>query len=857
MERNNYKKLICVSLIGFFTVCPVLGQALKKVPLTAKDYPLWHRMENEMLSDDGKWVSYSLRYESGLDTLFVRESKGRRLFAFANATSSEFNGKWFGCLANGKLQLIDLATGKSSNYGPAERYGFADNHKVVILNGKEGERSFVSVIDRRGKEVMRFADGVGFYLNSQGSEMLVEQQDANRTMLKVVSLVHNSVPLELHVVDDLSISRIAWADGGNAVVFSTANGLSQSLHLYRKRDKKMFQLDKQVGWDANLTWSCSEIAVADQGSRVLFYVRVKEEKKATTMVNVWNAQDAVLQPQRLGAGTPRILCEWFPDSGKLNRFTGEEVYAVTPDSRYAMLRDTKPYLPTLKLAPDTDYLLYDLKTKKEQLFLKEFGGMLSFRLSPDARYLIYFKERDWWVYDFAKAKHRNLTKRIAVSFANDEREKRESNSFAQVVWVMDEERILLCDAFDIWSIAIDGGKTERLTKGRESKTRYRISKSCMQEVSVLSGQLRIASLLDGKNPILVETVTEDFSRSGFGTMALGKDFEPLLNHSKSNTVLGFSKKGKCILYSEENFNEPEVLSVCGLTDNNSHMVFRSNLHHYGFEWGKSELIAYETNLGKSLKGVLFYPAGFESGKKYPMVVSIYEKQGFSLHRYVHPTLYNGTGFNIAHLTAQGYFVLLPDISYEYNDPGLSALGCVRNAVESAVKLECIDSANLGLIGHSFGGYETNFIITQTSLFKVAVSGAGITDNISRYLSFSRNHLTSETWRYEYSQHRMGGSLFEDRESYRRNSPIEFVDKITTPLLSFTGECDTQVPPEQTMEFYMALRRLNKSHIMLTYPDQGHVFTDKIKQADLTKKITDWFNFYLRKGEMKPWMSENY
>ena len=157
-----------------------------------------------------------------------------------------------------------------------------------------------------------------------------------------------------------------------------------------------------------------------------------------------------------------------------------------------------------------------------------------------------------------------------------------------------------------------------------------------------------------------------------------------------------------------------------------------------------------------------------------------------------------------------------------------------------------------MIGHSFGGYETDFSITQTNLFSAAVAGSGVSDLTSGYLSINWSNKNMNSWRYEYQQFRMNKPLHEDYEAYQKNSPIHFVANVNTPLLSYTGSDDTQVNPYQSTEFYLALRRLQKEHVLLLYPKENHIIQGKENQIDLTYKISDWFGYYLKGNKRPQW-----
>ena len=193
---------------------------------------------------------------------------------------------------------------------------------------------------------------------------------------------------------------------------------------------------------------------------------------------------------------------------------------------------------------------------------------------------------------------------------------------------------------------------------------------------------------------------------------------------------------------------------------------------------------------------------------------------------------------------------MPDIVYEIENPGSSAVDCVVSATKKVIDSESIDRSRIGLTGHSYGGYETDYIITQTDMFAAAVAGAAITDFVNGYLWVVPGYGIPNFYHYEFGQLRIGKSLYEDYPAYLRNSPLYHADKVNTPLLSWAGDQDVQVDHNQTIEFYLALRRLGKINTMLLYPGANHVLMEKKHQEDLTQRIGQWFDYYL-KGNKKP------
>lgn len=154
----------------------------------------------------------------------------------------------------------------------------------------------------------------------------------------------------------------------------------------------------------------------------------------------------------------------------------------------------------------------------------------------------------------------------------------------------------------------------------------------------------------------------------------------------------------------------------------------------------------------------------------------------------------------------------------------------------------------GLYGHSFGGYETNFIISQTNIFAAAVSGAGVSDIISMYFNISRNaYFQTDMWRFENQQFRIGKSLYDDKEAYVSNSPIMHAENVKTPLLLWAGKNDRIIPWNQSITYYLALRKLGVITEMLVYPDEDHSLEKPDNQKDLSRRMMAWFD-HLLKGD---------
>lgn len=257
------------------------------------------------------------------------------------------------------------------------------------------------------------------------------------------------------------------------------------------------------------------------------------------------------------------------------------------------------------------------------------------------------------------------------------------------------------------------------------------------------------------------------------------------------------------------------------------------------------IISYRNSKGTTLKGVLYYPVGFEKGKQYPMVVSIYQEQSRLANKYPYPS-YGGDGFNIRLLMEKGYFVFLPDIIADERGSGIAALDCINSALDRIAQFDFIDMKNIGLIGHSFGSYETNFIATQSNRIKAYISGSGVSDLTARYFMYNSSYGINEYSRIENGQYDMKIPFSKSKDKYYTNNPIYFTEKVKAPILLWSGTEDGNVPYDQSMSFYTALQRNRKDVILLLYKDQGHVLTKGSEAAkDLANKTLQWWDYFLK------------
>jgi dipeptidyl aminopeptidase/acylaminoacyl peptidase len=306
-----------------------------------------------------------------------------------------------------------------------------------------------------------------------------------------------------------------------------------------------------------------------------------------------------------------------------------------------------------------------------------------------------------------------------------------------------------------------------------------------------------------------------------------------------------------LLFSQSSFDEFPDLWVSDLDFKNMKKITDLGKQMAPFLWGKAELRDFHSADGKPLKGILFKPENFDPHQKYPMMVYIYETLHDGLHRFYDPS--PGTSVNPAYYVSNGYVMWRPDIEYDTGYPGRDALKCVLPGVQMLIREGFIDPDRIGIQGHSWGGYQVAYMVTQTNIFAAAEAGAPVSNMVSAYDGIRWGSGMVRQFQYERTQSRLGASLWEAPMRYIENSPIFWADKVETPLLMIHNDEDGAVPWYQGIEYMMALRRLGKEAYMFNYNGEEHGLRKRVNQEDWTIRMQEFFDHFLKGTPEPDWM----
>jgi dipeptidyl aminopeptidase/acylaminoacyl peptidase len=576
----------------------------------------------------------------------------------------------------------------------------------------------------------------------------------------------------------------------------------------------------------------------------------ESEPEEAANVDIWHARDVDVMPrQKINASSDRqrnLLSAWHLDSKRFVQLAKDFQERVVPIRRqrlaYALTWSSYAMERTIG-RPAADLYLVDIDTGSRTK-LKERIEDQYLQASPGGKYLLYLQADTYWTLDTATKAVANVSKPAVTSFVNRESDFtiKQKPTFGIAGWTKDDESVLIYDKLDVWRVAANGSSATRLTDGAVEQIRHRYVRLDPTE-----------EWIDTAKPFYVSLFGIWTKRSGYARVDPGaSSTTPVILEDKSVTALGKAEKADVYSFITQRFDTPPAVMV-GATLEDAKPAAKSNPFASDYAWGRSELIEYKNERGERLQAILTYPAGYEAGKKYPMVVYMYERLSDGLHRWSSPS--ERDPYNPAVFTSLGYILLQPDIAFRPREPGVSVADCVGAAVKRAIAMGVVDPARIGIVGHSWGGFDTVYLATHTNLFAAGVAGAPITNLVSNYGNHHWSAGIAETDHIETGQQRMEVPLWEDLPAYIRNSAVFGVSTMKTPLLVAFGDNDGTVHWHQGVELYNIARRAKKDVVMLVYGGEDHSNRKKANQIDYHRRIVQWFGHYLKGEPASPWITE--
>ncbi|PXY40864.1 hypothetical protein DMB65_09795 [Flavobacterium cheongpyeongense] len=847
--------------------CPLWGQVVQKQNLTPENYHKWGRLLLDKISGDENWAAFKMFYKNKPDTLFVRSTEKDKTYSFPSSKKSAFTSENFVSLSGKEMHVLNLKTGNTETINGVSDFVYLKaNDMLAVILYDDGKNKTLILKTPSGKTIKTIYHFQDLSIDPLGKNLIYAVKENGKSSLFLMNLKNASDKIVLADYDG-SCSNFAWQKNSESVAFnrSAKSLISAFVHYYQLNTNRLYSIDSEklhFSSESYITDNRNfKLLISDDGQHVFFNYKIKDsaaEPNTESPVEIWNGNDKWAYPEEQDMGqfekSPKIAL-WNPFSDTVIAVTDAEFPSLmlSGDQKYALLSNPKAYEPQWEMDSPRDFYIMNLESAEKKLCIEKQNAQPRNSLfSPGGKYIAYFKENNWWIYNISSQKHICITKNIKTKFTGRVQLLDPESHWGAAGWTNGDKEILLYDQYDIWAVRCDGSSFSRLTHGSETKTKYRIPEFLDDSVKNYRYDGLKTNSFDINKDLILRTEGND-GKTGWSRWNKISGEKAIVYGSTLADQLYYNPKNKKMIYREQNFNLAPRL-VIKKNSGNAIPFYQSNPQQEKYLWGRSELIYYQNKEGENLKGVLIYPAVYHPGKKYPMIVNIYELQSYKLHQYKNPSLSEYDGFNHTVASLQGYFVLLPDLVAQPENIGEAITDCIDAAVKKVLEKGIIEPKKIGLIGHSFGGYESSHIVTQTDLFAAAVSGSGITDLTSFYLTISQNSGKPDMWRFEKEQWLLGKTPVEAPELFQKNSPIYNADKVKTPILIWSGKDDKQVDVRQSMEYYLMLRRLGKKTIMLLYPEEDHVIIKTANQNDLYTRIQQWFDYYLKDDLSAQWIT---
>ncbi|TVR42224.1 MAG: S9 family peptidase [Bacteroidia bacterium] len=898
-----------VSLTGLLLVFVLSALAQERRAMTLEDVMGFHHIHypSVTINNSGDWVAYAARPDrgdgygkvvsTGSQTEYLVERgesptfspAGTRVIFTQPAPFSEREGKRGADRPHNNAVLLNVADGIQTVYENVRQARFSDSRELLFVHHAFVEDTLLS--DEQNKKLeeagtpllIRDLDGQlerkllfvdSWTIDSLATTLVFTMKDTLESVNGLYRFpLHDlrATPQPLDTIGKARFGRFQWFESSSHLAFMREDVLEEdtmeTAALYHWRPGQdipeiiLAQHDIREGYflpfDNNLAWT-------NDGQRLFFGTRpqrfAKAPKKNPTFtsvidslrqaaaVDVWHGNDPFIkthEKERWSQVRRQNLMSVYHFDDNRIVWLADEVFSQLQLPRtgdHAILTSSAPYEKRITWEGwFRDVYVVNLFSGDKQLVVEEMQGMTS--LSPTGRYLLYFLDKHWHVFDTSTGEHRNLTLHLEVPFYSETHDRPSTvPSYPIAGWLDDQYSVLLYDRYDIWLANLESGEFSNITggRGRETKTSLRIRKLHDEPFFRHNEQLFIEGFSEETKERAIYTAQTD--REGLNV---------LYNTGQNLRLRRLSKDGSKILFTNESQHIFPDLWISGTAFENPKQL--SNLQEQvdQFLWGRAELIHYHSADGIPLQGIVITPGNYDPSQKYPVFVYYYEKFSQRLHDFNQTVINHRPGFG--YYTSNGYVVFLPDIHFIEGRPGMSAVKSLVPATQRIIDMGIADPNAIGLHGHSWSGYQTAYVVTQTDLFTAAIAGAPVSNMTSAYGGIRWGSGLARQFQYETGQSRLGSSIFEKRYLYIENSPLFYAHEINTPMLIMHGDADEAVPWEQSIELYLAMRRAGKDVIFLQYREEPHHLQKYPNKLDYTIRMKEYFDHYLKGKEAPEWI----
>ena len=787
------------------------------------------------ISADNRWLSFQKSYEYNTDTLvLIDRNKPNVVYAQkpgAIPLYTSFTPRGYLFLrSQNSAELLKLPTSNSVTWGNIKNAVYDTKYNVFLIINNDG----LQIFDEAG-ELINKIPNTKVLLNYGEERFAVATQEGKEHLYKIEGKNVNPVYTSSEKIKFI----LLYASDGKAVVMEEGlDGKNRKIKYIGARIPRVLKIGK--GIDENIK-SAEVKSLAND----CFFVKlsVNQKRRDYNAADIWYANDNNFTTKFWEDVVEyTFIWDFVNNTTKLLSNTDEEKIFYLGHPNYLLrFYPFKGIDYTSNSVPYAMDLIRDDK-KATGVVIKSsvlIGG-------KDKNYLLAVENNYWKIYNL-----NNLSsKRLLVEYRRYDR-----SNFPKAHFSENGEKILFESKGCLYEYAIKSEKLKCIQLLNEYETEIvNTKRSPFVNFGAFNHLNSSVNSYNSSMPVLIRLYNRENNKTALATYD-GKRVSIVVNPTENNIstpLLAYNTKA--IVYSSNTMSEvPKILYNDGLEKE----TFVTNTHDTATLSGlRSTIVKYAGPDGQQLQGILIFPLHYHEGKKSPMVVSIYERRGYLSNKYLKDGFYGPSeGLNIRNFIQKGYFVFLPDIVFGSKGTGESALVCVHNSLDALKDIKDIDFKSVGLIGFSHGGYQTNYIATRSDRFAAYIAGAGNSDLVRSYFSYNYNFSGPFYWQFENGQYEMPKPFFDDKELYTKNSPVYNADKVQAPILLWTGDKDQNVNWEQTMEYFLSLKRSGKKSVAVFYPNESHGVYKIPNLLDLHVKVENWFDYFLKGEGDIPWIDK--
>lgn len=854
---NRVLTLIILSL--FVSGFSFNASADGKRALSVEDIVKWNRITEKHISNDGKFVSVVVEPWKGAANAMLIDGKGNTLFSAdsAKAAAVTNEGDYFIVHRAGKkiesLIFFDIKKGTSERVDSVLKFSIMKEWgSWIVLTLKDS--TLVSLNLGKNKRVV--SGKVKDWATAGKTPAILAVKGEN------IVLINPADDTEKIAGNAKNPKKLSVSDNGKHFAWIASGEISIHSDKGEVRRIKSGEPTLPQGWRVT---DNSPLYFSENGSKLYFGTAPAARKRDTTAVDgewpgvqVWHWKEGVqftaqvVDKERDKKRTYLALYD-IETSVLTQLSTPESPRVITADKGNGdwvlSLSDKKYSLEEMW----TGRSLYDVYITNAVMdrsvhVASAVNGNPQFSPKGNWVYWYSYPDSSWYAWSVLTMSGSFITSPSQLSVHDEDNDVPDwPSSYGIAGWNEDESALYLYDKFDIWRVdPLGKAKPSRITvNGRDKGITYRIEKTDDEAEFINENEDLLLSVFDNAN-----------KDGGYAILKAGYKKEPsiLVKGAYNYSGLIMAKNNKNLIFAKENFETSPDLFISDLSFKNEKRITNINPQQSEFLWGRAELVTWTSLDGVKLEGVVYKPANFDPSKKYPLIVNFYEKNSSTLHNYRTPEAHRST-VDYHMYNSHEYVIFNPDIVYRDGYPGESGFNCIMPGISALIQQGWVDEKAIAAQGHSWGGYQVAYLATRTNLFAAIESGAPVVNMFSAYGGIRWGTGLNRSFQYEHQQSRIGATPWESHMRYIENSPLFSMDKVNTPILIMHNDQDGHVPWYQGIEYFVALKRLQKPVWLLNYSGEVH-WPQKIQnKMDFQRRMMQFFDHYLRGKEAPKWMKE--